>query len=269
LRQRNQDLERALGLALAREESLQAERDPSPARSAPLVGAELVRATVLGPQARSFLQRRELLDAGARSGLQPDALVFAGSPAVLDQGQNAGLKTDDLALVGRRVAGKLTEVGPQTSSLQRATEPGYRDLVQLAQVGGERLRLGTKGVLEGRGEPLCRIGLIEITEPVSAGDVVLAAGEGAAVSSGAVYGRVVRVERREGDAHWQIWMEPAVGRDLPGEVAIVRLRWNPERQALVGRTSSPSREFPLTDQEVRPTAGGRGAKPELDEMKCR
>src|SRR6185437_16615386 len=248
LRQRNEDLERVLGLALAREESLQAERASSPAWSAPLVRSELVRAAVLGPQARSFLQRRELLDAGARSGLQPDSLVFAGSQAVLDQGQNAGLNADDLALVGRRVAGKLIEVGPQTSSMQRATEPGYRDLVQLAHDGGERLRLGPKGVLEGRGDPLCRIGLIEITEPVSAGDLVLAAGENASVSSGALYGRVARVERQAGDAHWQIWMEPAVGRDLPGEVSIVRLRWNPEREASIGRTFSPSPESSLTEQ---------------------
>jgi hypothetical protein len=245
LRERNEDLETALGLALAREESPQVEHAESTASAAPLVRAELVRAQVLGPQARAFLERRELLDVGYRAELAPGSLVFAGPPAVLDQGRNAGLNADDLALAGRRVAGKLIDIGRQTSSMQRVTEPGYRDLVQLAHANGERLRLGAKGVLEGCGEPHCRIGLIEITEPVSAGDLVLAAGD---VSSGALYGRVVRVERREADAHWQIWMAPAVGRDLPGEVSILRLRLNPERHVLVGRTCSPSPETSETDQ---------------------
>jgi cell shape-determining protein MreC len=228
LRERNEDLETALDLALAREESLKTDYAQSPAAAAPLVRAELVQARVLGPQARSFLQRRELLDVGGQAELAPGSLVFAGSPAVLDQGRNAGLQADDVALAGRRVAGKLIDVAAQTSSMQRVTELGYRDLVQLAHANGERLRLGAKGVLEGRGEPLCRIGLIEITEPVSAGDLVLAAGDG---SSGAVYGRVARVERRASDAHWQIWMAPAVGRDLPDQVSVLRLRLNPERVA--------------------------------------
>jgi hypothetical protein len=74
---------------------------------------------------------------------------------------------------------------------------------------------------------------------------VLAAGDG---SSGALYGRVVRVEQRGGDAHWQIWMAPAVGRDLPDEVSVLRLRLNPKRQISVGRTSSPSPASSEPDQ---------------------
>jgi hypothetical protein len=148
----------------------------------------------------------------------------------LDQGSNVGLNVDDLALAGRSIAGKLVDVGSQTATMQRLTEPGYRDLVLLARTTGDRLRIGPKGVLEGTGEKLCRISMIEITEPVSPGDLVLAAAAGAGDLPG-VYGRITRAERQPGDAHWRIWMAPAVGAELPGKVDILRLRLNPERVA--------------------------------------
>ena len=122
--------------------------------------------------------------------------------------------------------------------MQRLTEPGYRDLVLLAVASGDRLRIGPKGVLEGNGEKLCRVSMIEITEPVSPGDLVLAAVAGAGDLPG-IYGRVTRAERRPGDAHWQIWMAPAVGAELPGEVDILRLRLNPERVADASQRAAP------------------------------
>ncbi len=231
LRARNVELETALELARQRppgEESLQL---PSP--SAPLVRTELIQARVLGPQVRSFLQRLEVIDAGSAAGLEAGLPVFAESTAMLDQGRNAGLAVDDLALAGRRIVGKLTSVGPQTSVMRRVTDAGYRELVQLAERSGddERLRLGARGVLEGVGEALCRIRMVEITEPVSVGDLVLATGEISAGAFGAVYGRVSRAERRPGDAHWQLWMEPAVGQERLTEVAVLRLQLNAERVA--------------------------------------
>lgn len=238
LRARNVELETALALARQRppgEASLQL-----PSSSAPLVRTELVQARVLGPQVRSFLQRLEVIDAGSAAGLEAGLPVFAESTALLDQGRNAGLAVDDLALAGRRIVGKLTSVGPQTSVMRRVTDAGYRELVQLAERSGdgERLRLGARGVLEGAGESHCRIRMVEITEPVSVGDLVLATGEISAGAFGAVYGRVSRAERRPGDAHWQLWMEPAVGQERLTEVAVLRLQLNAER---VARSSDEER----------------------------
>jgi cell shape-determining protein MreC len=241
LRRRNRELETAVSLALSREASEAAsalESAPPMAEHdrAPLVQTDLVGARVLGPQARSFLSRLELLDAGDRQGVQPGAIVLAGGPAaadasvILDQGHNAGLNVDDLALAGRSVVGKIVDVGSQTAVMRRITEPGYRDLVQLAQPHGERLRFGAKGVLEGTGEGLCRVSMIELTEPVSPGDWVLSTGNETGPLP-AVYGRVTRAERQPGDAHWRVWMTPAARGDLPGEVDIVRLRLNPQRVA--------------------------------------
>jgi cell shape-determining protein MreC len=228
LRRRSEELE--LALAATRLEANAADSADS-SGNLPLVRAALVRARVLGPQARSFLERLEVLDAGSVMGLEPGALAVDGSTVVLDQGRNAGLKADDLALAGRRILGKLVEVGPQTSVMRRTTDAGYRDLVQVAAVAGDRLRLGPRGVLEGVGEPLCRIRMIETTEPVSEGDLVLASGEAGASSFGAVYGRVARVERQPGDAHWRIWMSPATDQESLKEAAVLKLQLNPARVA--------------------------------------
>ncbi|HVW38611.1 MAG TPA: hypothetical protein VHB99_14950, partial [Pirellulales bacterium] len=75
LRRRNSELEKALAIALAREASPLAESGEARAADAPLVRADLVRARVLGPQARSFLSRLELLDSGSGQRLQPGAPV--------------------------------------------------------------------------------------------------------------------------------------------------------------------------------------------------
>ena len=244
LRRRNSELETALAVALARERSTPTTPGETRLSDAPLVRADLVRARVLGPQARSFLARLELLDAGSSQRLQPGAPVFAARPRIadvapiLDQGRNAGLSGDDLALAGRSIVGKLVDVGSQTATMQRLTEPGYRDLVLLAGPSNDRLRIGPKGVLEGTGKKLCRISMIEITEPISPGDLVLAAAAGAGDEL-AIYGRVTRAERQPGDAHWQIWMEPAVGGETPAEVEILRLRLNPERVADASQKAAP------------------------------
>ena len=246
LRRRNAELETALVLATARDES---PSHDAPSHDAPLVGVDLVRARVLGPQARSFLARLDVLDVGGSRDLLPGAPVFAAESLagkrstlldqpLLDQGRSARLNVDDLALAGRSIVGRLVEVGAQTATMRRLTEPGYRDLVQLAGADGERLRLGAKGVLEGRGERLCRIAMVDVAEPVSPGDRVVAADAGAAPHP-LVYGRVTRAERRPGDAHWQIWMEPAAGAELPGEVDILRLHLNPERVAAARQGATP------------------------------
>jgi hypothetical protein len=244
LRRRTAELETALAIALARDPSPPSASGELPTTTAPLVRADLVRARLLGPQARSFLARLELLDAGSGQRLQPGAPVFAAGvrsadvAPIVDQGRNAELGADDLALAGRSIAGKLVDVGSQTAAMQRLTEPGYRDLVQLARTSDDRLRIGARGVLEGTGEKLCRISMIEIAEPVSPGDLVLAAAAGTG-DLPAIYGRVTRAERLPGDAHWQIWMAPAIGAELPGEVDILRLRLNSERVADASQRAAP------------------------------
>jgi len=191
-----------------------------------LLLARCVPALVLGRQARAFLGRHQLLNVGSREGIEPDALVV-DCPGLIDRGRDADLATGQLVLAGQRVWGKIVELGSQTSVVRGVTEPGYRDLVQL---GSAR---GPQGVLEGTGEPLPRIRLVEVTQPVSVGDPVYASAGKGVLSVPLLYGRIVRLERPVGAAYWNIWMQPAVA-DEPEEVAVLRTELNPLRVAEKG-----------------------------------
>ena len=208
---------------------------------APLLRARSLSARVLGSQARAYLARRKLLDAGTGEGVEPGALVFAGPPLV-DRGTDADVRPGQLVVNGRRVLGKIAEAGSHTSIVRVMTEPGYRDLVRIGTPGGPQ------GILDGTGEPLARVRLVEVTEPVAEGDPVYsAAGEGV-LEAPPLCGRVARLERPVGAAHWEIWVEPAVLPERVDRVAVLRLEANPDRVAQNRRTDYP----------IRPsTPGGR------------
>jgi len=232
LSSRNRELEAALALARVGD-------DTPPPDGAPLLLADLLPAHVLGRQARAFLERADLIDRGGLSGLFAGDLALAGGSALtdaapmIDQGADGALAVDDLALAGRRVWGRLSEVGPRTASVRRVTDVGFREVVQLAHWGDARWRATARGVLEGTGEPLARVRMVATTEAVNVGDYALATGVRGAVSAPLIYGRVARVERGAGKAHWDIWIEPAVGADEPGVVAVLRLSLNPKRAGAV------------------------------------
>jgi cell shape-determining protein MreC len=189
-----------------------------------LLTARCVRARVLGQQARMFLGRHHLLDVGARSGVRPDALVVETPLELIDQGAGAGLQAGQLVLDRSRVWGKVVEVGAYTSTVRAVTEPGFRDLVELGPAGPQ-------GILEGTGKPLARIRLIEVTEPVAAGDPVYSTSGKGFLTEPALYGWIVRVERPAGAAHWEVWMQPAVDPNRLKQVAVLKVEPNPLRLA--------------------------------------
>lgn len=191
---------------------------------APLLRARGLPAHVLGSQARAYLARHKSLDAGTGEGVEPGALVFAGPPLV-DRGSDAELQPGQLVVSGCRVVGKIAEAGPHTSTVRAMTEPGYRDLVRIGTPGGPQ------GVLEGTGEPLARVRLVEVTEPVARGDPVYSAGGEGVLEAPPLCGRVARLERPVGAAHWEIWVEPAVLPERIDRVAVLQLEVNPDRVA--------------------------------------
>ncbi len=215
---------------LAAELALTAGRQPGPgepddsASSDPLLNARCVKARVLGQLAQAFLGRHQLVDVGSEAGIQPDAPVVHAPPQLIDQGDDAGLRAGQLLLSQGGVCGKVVQVGRHTSLVQTLTEPGYRDLVRLGRAGPE-------GILEGTGEPLPRIRLVEVTEPVTVGDRVYATAGRGVLPEPLLYGRVVRVERPAGAAHWDIWMEPAVDPARADQLAVLRIELNPLRVA--------------------------------------
>jgi len=204
---------------------------------------------VLGRQARAFLAHLHTIAAGADDGVLPAALVLDDALPLVDLGSSAGVDAGQLVLAGATVWGQVAAIGGHVSSVRRVNAPGYRDLVQLARVSGERLTPGPQGVLEGTGERCCRIKLIQTTESVSEGDLVLATGGEALLDAPLVYGRVVRLESRPGVPHWDIWMEPAA-RPEPRDVAVLQISLNEARLAAGNRPtwrlvqSAPEREQP-------------------------
>jgi cell shape-determining protein MreC len=215
----------------------------------PLLLSQSIPARVLGRQAKAFLQAREILDVGKSRGAASDSLVVDSGPkgiaprsgtqpsqsdhtiGLVDQGRDSAVETGRLVLAGSRVWGKVAEVGLHTSTVQRVTDVGYRDLVQLASLHNGRLRFAARGVLVGHGESLCKIELVETTQPVTAGDLVFTADDGV-LDVPLLYGRVVRLERKPGAAHWEIWMESAAPvNSPPSQVAVLRMELNPARLA--------------------------------------
>jgi cell shape-determining protein MreC len=207
-----------------------------PAREQSLFTAQTISARVLGQQAQSFLDARQMLDAGRLRGATARSLVIDDLPTaadkpLVDQGRDAAIRADRFVLAGSRVWGKIAEVGQHTSTVMRVTDSGFRDLVQVAAPRNGKLRQLARGVLVGKGEPLCKIELVETGAPVTVGDLVFTADDGV-LDAPLLYGRVARLERKPGDAHLEIWMEPAVPANAPpARVAVLTLDLNPARLA--------------------------------------
>jgi cell shape-determining protein MreC len=210
-----------------------------------LLVTQTIGARVLGKQSKAYLQSREMLDVGRTSGVAAKSLVVDSpargakddsktSPddvALLDQGRDARVQAGRFVLAGRRIWGKVADVGLHTCTVQRITDAGYRDLVQLASRQDGRLQFAARGVLVGKGEALCKIELVDATSPVMAGDLVYTVSDGA-LDTPLLYGRVARIERKPGAAHWEIWMEPAVSLAAPPErVAVLKTELSPSRFA--------------------------------------
>jgi len=201
---------RALRRRLAAAEAMR------PAADRALLRIGGVEARVLGQQARSYVIRQKLLDAGSLDGIEPGALVLHGA-ALVDRGKDQGVQSGHLVLGTGRVWGRVVRAGPTTSVVRTLTAPDFRDVVRL------RNPRGTQGILEGTGEPLCRIRMVAVTEPASVGDEVFAASLLGLDAPVPRYGVIERVEQPVGAAHWDLWMRPALTGPPPENVVVVRV----------------------------------------------
>jgi len=230
LEEENRRLQSAIELA---DHRLQANGTDSQAASR-LLSPCLLPANVLGQQTLGFLARRQLLDVGARAGVEPQAIVTALPRCLLDAGRDRQVEPGRLVLAAGRVWGRIAEVGAYTSVVQTVCQPGYRDVVRLVSPGGNPSR-GPRGLLEGNGSELPRIRLVEVTRPVAVGDLVYTAADQGLLPEPLLYGRVARLERPVGGAHWEIWMQSDVEQDPPDAVAVVCVGDNTIRSAQSGK----------------------------------
>jgi cell shape-determining protein MreC len=206
----------------------------TPVEPEPLVVSQAISARVLGRQAKAFLVERDVLDVGKSQAAQKNSLVVDADESldsnnIVDQGGAANIKPNRLVLSGRRIWGRIADVGPHTSTVRRANDAGYRDLVQLASLQDGRLHFSARGMLVGVGQRLCKIELVETSQPVTIGDWVFTADDGV-LDLPLLYGRVAKLERKPGAAHWEIWMEPAVAASAPpSRVSVLKIDLNPAR----------------------------------------
>jgi cell shape-determining protein MreC len=209
LRRRLQQLEQQVA-------SLRAAAAPNAGRETiPLFDSRLVSARVLGQQARQFLASRALLSRGSNAGLSAGGLVLepdndqAAAP-LLDVGGETGVAAGRMVLESRAVVGRLKEVGQFTSCLERVTDASYRDRVRIVQMQDGKATPGPRGLLVGTGQPHCQVRMVDISQPIAVGDVVVADGLGGILGSPPRYGTVVRVAQSPGSGQWEIWVEPDV-----------------------------------------------------------
>ncbi len=239
-------------------------RSPTPAAdSEPLLVAELVRARVLGPADCQWLTRRRLLDAGVLAGVEPRSLVLEPT-AVLDQGSVERLSPGLPVFAGRCVVGKVVQAGRFVSVVQPVTDPEFRAYAQLARpasaadapnrsAASSLLVFGARGLLRGNGDGTCRLLLIERTEPVRVGDLVLTADRDGLFPYPMLFGTVVQAQLRPGQPHWQIRVRPAVRLDELPVVEVLRKRLNPRRLARTETADARATRGPRNAEvEVRP-----------------
>ena len=229
LRDRARELE--IAPALAASNSAANEQVAGVTDTSPLLVTHGIRARVLGSRAAAVLSEAQIIAVGRKARPLGDALVLADSAISIDGGQDARIADGDLALAGRRIYGKVIDVGLHTATVRRADQPGYRDVVQLARLTGGRLALGAKGVLEGTGDCTCRVRLVSAHESVEPGDLVLTAHNEGLLPQALVYGVVRRAERRVAAPHWDISVELAGSAANPTHLIVLRTELDRERLA--------------------------------------
>jgi cell shape-determining protein MreC len=195
-----------------------------------LLGLRAVEARVLGERGQAFLRGAAIMSGQRIPDLMTGSLAVDFAPAVIDQGENVSLAAGDMVLAGGRIWGKLIEVGPQTALVRRIDSVGYRGLVQIGHTADGAWKPLARGILEGTGNRLCRIRLVDATAPVAVGDMVFAAEEQGLIDSALIYGRIERAELAPGAAHWQLWMSPAADSELPTKLTILQPVVNESRK---------------------------------------
>lgn len=206
----------------------------------PLLVPQLLQAEVLGTE-RNLLRARlgRLLDQGTDQMVAIDDLVLADDVPHLDQGDESGVRPDMPVFAGRRVAGRIKQVGRWTSTLQPVTDLEFRGPAQLIRTSPQGAVLGAQGVVAGNGDGTCRLEHVSATEPVSVGDLVYTIRRLYGLPEPVCYGRVIAAVISDNAGHWSITVEPLDGGQPLESVLVLRELPNPERLSPADDAESP------------------------------
>lgn len=196
----------------------------------PLVVPQMLEASVLGGEFISTWNAGLFLDRGRTHGVAETSLVLDSPALKIDQGQDGALESGQPVYAGRSVVGRVVRVGRWMSTVRCITDPDYRGFAQLVRRTSQGVQFAAQGEIEGRGEEQhCRLNRIPSTETVRVGDQVYTAGRDNMLPFPMYYGKVVKVEHREGEPHWDIEVEPALWSADLDKVQVLRQRLNTDR----------------------------------------
>ncbi|WP_306323057.1 MULTISPECIES: rod shape-determining protein MreC [unclassified Streptomyces] len=181
----------------------------------------------------------------------------------IDAGANDGLKRDMTVLNGDGLVGRVTTVGPNTSTVLLANDPDFT-------VGTRMEKTDELGFASGQGDRPLRVQLLNGKAKVNKGDRLVTFGSQAdkPFVPGVPVGRVVRVDPSGGDLTRTVYVKPYVGftkLDVVG-VVVQAPREDPRDTVLPKKPAKPKptptvtvTATPGADDAGNGEGGGNGA----------
>ncbi|MHC5258352.1 rod shape-determining protein MreC [Streptomyces sp. UC4497] len=172
----------------------------------------------------------------------------------IDAGANDGLKRDMTVLNGDGLVGRVTTVGPNTSTVLLANDPDFT-------VGTRMEKSDELGFASGQGDRPLRVQLLNGKAKVSKGERLVTFGSQAdkPFVPGVPVGRVVRVDPSGGDLTRTVYVKPYVGftkLDIVG-VVVQAPRTDPRDTVLPKKPAKP-KPTPTVTVTATPGANGEG-----------
>jgi len=200
-----------------------------PSVGASLLQGDLLEASLLGDRTAAAWRSGRFVDRGSNTGIVETDLVLESTAPLVDQGREADLSPDQPVYSGRIVVGKIAEVGKWTSTIEHVTDASFRGHAQLVRRTEQGDEYAATGILEGRGNDLCRLNRIPATEAVDVGDDVYTADREGAFPYPMFYGKVIQAELKTSAQYWEILVKPAAADLRLQTVQIFRRQLNSQR----------------------------------------
>ncbi|MER5945071.1 rod shape-determining protein MreC [Streptomyces sp. NPDC001904] len=174
----------------------------------------------------------------------------------IDAGADDGIKRDMTVLNGDGLVGRVTTVGPGTSTILLANDPDFT-------VGTRMEKTDELGFATGQGDRPLRVQLLNGKAKVKKGDRLVTFGSAAdkPFVPGVPVGRVVRVDPSGGDLTRTVYVTPYVGftkLDIVG-VVVQPPRSDPRDEVLPAKPAKP-KPAPTVTVTVTPSAPADGAQ---------
>lgn len=164
---------------------------------------------------RKLLQLKEQSSAGTVSAeiIGRDAIGWFKT-VLINKGKNAGIKKNQAVITHQGVVGRCIEVADNASTVLLITDinSSVDALVQ---------RTRSRGIVEGKGSPLCELSFISSADDVAEGDLVVTTGLCGVFPKGLSIGTVSRVEKSNLGLFHYVEVQPSINLNKLEEVTIL------------------------------------------------